>query len=93
MRVEVTEMPETHRRTIEDVRNGMECSRDFACCRPGSQRPCPTRLVAGSKLLECLEEEKTPCRFAVDFGVGRFCECPLQAFLLENPLYCASGHD
>ncbi len=86
------EMPEAYRRTIEDIRKGMECPRAFACCQPGSQRPCPTRLVAGSKLLECLEEAKTPCRFAVDFGVGRFCECPLQVFLLENPSCGAGDH-
>ncbi len=86
------EMPEAGRRTIEDVLNSMECPWAFACCQPGCGRLCPTRVTAGGKLLECREDRQQPCRFAVDFGIGRFCECPLRVFLLENTSYEKDGH-
>jgi hypothetical protein len=76
---------EAYKRTIEGIKNRMECPRAFACLEPGSEKPALTRLVAGGKLVECLEHTSTPCQFAVDFGIGRFCECPLRAFLLQNP--------
>jgi hypothetical protein len=74
-----------YKRTIEGIKNRMECPRAFACLEPGPEKACPARLAVGGKLVECLEDTSTPCQFAVDFAVGRFCECPLRAFLLQNP--------
>ncbi len=85
------DVAEAYRRAIENIVNGMECPKAFACCRPGSERLCPARVLAGGKLLECLAEMPQPCKFAVDFGLGRFCECPLHAFLLQNPSCLTSG--
>jgi hypothetical protein len=42
------------------------------------------RSVLGGKLIECLEDDQKACKFAVDFGSGHFCECPLRDFLLKT---------
>lgn len=76
---------EAYKRAIENIKNGMECPKAFACLEPGSEKACPTRVLEGGRLLECLEDMDKPCTFAVDFGIGRFCECPLRVFLLHNP--------
>jgi hypothetical protein len=88
----VMDVVEVCRGTIQNIMNGMECPKTFACCHPGFERLCRVRVLAGGKLLECLDETHQPCKFAVDFGLGRFCECPLRAFLLENPSCSQSGH-
>jgi len=77
--------PEVYRRAIEDIKRSMECPRAFARCRPGDVQPAPAHVLAGGKLLECPQERDKPCMFGVDFGTGRFCECPLRTFLFENP--------
>jgi hypothetical protein len=76
---------EAYRRAVEDIKKGMECPRAFACCQPGSPRLDPAHVRAGGKLVECLENTDRLCTFGVDYGIGRFCECPLRAFLLQNP--------
>jgi hypothetical protein len=76
---------EAYRRAIEDIKKSMECPQAFACCQPGDARSGAAHVLAGGKLLECPQDRDTPCTFGVDFGTGRFCECPLRTFLLENP--------
>jgi hypothetical protein len=87
----VTDVSETYRRAIENIMQGMECPKAFACCQPGSEQPYAVRVLAGGKLLECLADTPPACKFAVDFGLGRFCECPLRAFLLRNPSGLKNG--
>ncbi len=77
-------MADEHRTTIQDVIGRMQCRKGFECCGPGFQKPCKVRSVLGGKLIECLEDAQKECEFAVDFGCGRFCECPLRDFLLRT---------
>jgi hypothetical protein len=83
---------EAYRRAIEDIKKGMECPRAFACYQPGSPRLDPAHVRPGGKLLECPEATDKPCMFGVDYGIGRFCECPLRTFLLENPPRSKGDH-
>jgi hypothetical protein len=82
---------EAYRKTIESIKKGMECPRAFACCPPDCARPVPAHVHASGKLMECLEDADRPCQFAVDFGIGRFCECPLHTFLVQNPPFSDNG--
>ncbi len=83
---------EAYRRAIEDIKKSMECPRAFACCQAGGTQPSPAHVLAGGKLLECPQERDKPCAFGVDFGTGRFCECPLRTFLLETPPRSKGDH-
>ncbi len=83
---------EAYRGAIENIKNGMECPKGFACCQAGFEQRCPARVLASGTLLECLEDTHRPCPFAVDFGIGRFCECPLRVLLLQNPSCGKRGH-
>lgn len=67
---------------IERIASGMECPKDFKCRKSGFEDLCKTKLVAGNRLVECLEENK--CRFALPFGGSAYCRCPLRIYVAMN---------
>jgi hypothetical protein len=80
----IPEVAEVHRKTIESIMGTMECPKAFECYASGFQRLCEARPVTGDRLIECVADSQESCKFAVDFGVGRFCECSLRGFLLKT---------
>ncbi len=78
------EITDGHRTTIQSMIGRMQCRKGFECCQSEFQKLCKVRSVLGGKLIECLEDDQKACKFAVDFGSGHFCECPLRDFLLKT---------
>ena len=66
---------------IERIRQKTCCERGFRCCQSGFTRVGRVRLLANGRLLDCLEDNADTCHFAVPFGDGFFCQCPLRAHL------------
>jgi len=78
------QVDESHKQMIENVIGTMQCPKAFECYTSGFQRICAARAVKGDRLIECLADNEETCKYAVDFGLGRFCECPLRNFLLKT---------
>lgn len=78
------EITDGQRTTIQGMIGGMQCQKGFECYQSGFQKLCKVQSVLGSKLIECQDDGQKACQFAVDFGCGRFCECPLRYLVLKT---------
>jgi hypothetical protein len=78
------EATEAYVEMIKSIMGNMQCPRAFECYTSGFQKLCAARPVKGGRLTECGKDGQAACKFAVDFGLGRFCECPLRSFLLKT---------
>lgn len=78
------ELSVEHKNEIETIMRGTECPKGFECCKSGFEKLPKVRKVADGKVLECLEKGPKPCRLAVDYGCGRFCECPARIFAMQE---------
>lgn len=73
------ELSQEHKDRIEEIMAGMQCPRGFKC-REHSFTDFPKIQRVGT-LLECHEVSIKNCYFAMPFGYGRFCRCPLLAYV------------
>ena len=74
----------TFKKTAEETESGLTCPKGLECCTSKPEELCEARLIMDGKLTECLEDNEKDCKFAVDFGFGRFCECRMRTFLLKT---------
>ncbi len=74
-------MREENKKKIEEIMAGMRCLKDFQCAKSGFDRLCKTKDFGLEDHLECLEENPQACSFAMPFGNGHFCQCPLRIHL------------
>ena len=77
-------MREEDRKKIEEIMSGMQCPKDFQCAKSGFERLCKARDFGLKNYLECLEENPPTCPFALPFGYGHFCQCPLRVYLSKK---------
>jgi hypothetical protein len=64
----------------------MECGKDFACYKSGFEKVSKARDDGLEGYVWCLEEEMTArgCDFAVCYGRGVLCKCPLRIYLAKK---------
>ena len=77
-------MKEEDRKQIEEIMAGMQCPKDFQCAKSGFEHLCKARDFGLDHYLECLEENPRICPFALPFGYGHFCQCPLRVYLSKK---------
>jgi hypothetical protein len=77
-------MKEEFRKKINEIMAGMHCPKDFKCAATGLNQLCKARDVGLDNYLECLEENRQGCPFALSFGNGYFCQCPLRVYLAKK---------
>lgn len=77
-------MDEEVRRKITEIIGEMECPKGFKCADSGFERFCKARDFGLENYLECLEDNPRNCRFALPFGEGYFCQCPLRVYLAKK---------
>jgi hypothetical protein len=78
------ELTQEQKAKIEKIASGINCRKDFACYKPGSENVCRTRDIGLEQYLDCLDEEPQDCGFSLSFGTGYFCTCPLQLYIAKN---------
>lgn len=74
-------MKEEDRKKIEEIMAGMQCPKGFQCAKSGFERLCKSKDFGLENYLDCLEEIPQDCPFALPFGYGHFCQCPLRVYL------------
>ncbi|MCP4676683.1 MAG: hypothetical protein GY854_14465 [Deltaproteobacteria bacterium] len=77
-------MEDEDKKKIEEIIGGMQCSKNFKCAENGFKNLCCARDIGIESYLDCLEKEIFTCQFALDFGEGRLCQCPLRVFLAKK---------
>jgi hypothetical protein len=77
-------MDEKDRKKIEELMAGMQCPKHFRCASSGFESLCRARDLGLEEYLDCLEENPDGCPFALSFGFGRLCQCPLRVDLAKK---------
>ena len=77
-------MKEADRKKIDEIMAGMQCPKGFKCADKGFKRLCKARDFGLEEYLDCLEEMPSACRFALPFGSGHLCQCPLRVYLARK---------
>lgn len=77
-------MKQEHKDKIQEIIGGMQCPKKFKCASSGFEELCKARKFSLEGYLDCIDEEKTICPFAIPFGNGWVCHCPLRCYLAKK---------
>lgn len=77
-------MKEEYRKTIEEIMAGIQCPKDFKCANSGFEHLCQAKDLGLENFLVCQEKNPEMCSFALRFGDGHYCECPLRVYLRKK---------
>ncbi len=77
-------MDESARRKIAEIMGQMDCPKAFKCAKTGFEALCKAEDIGLDSMLKCLETYPMACKFAVPFGHGHFCQCPLRVFVAKS---------
>jgi len=77
-------MEDAHRIRIKEIKGEMDCPKGFRCLSPESESICKAKDLGMEEYLECLEPKAWSCTFAVAFGSGHFCRCPMRLYLAKS---------
>jgi hypothetical protein len=69
---------------IEEIMAGMKCPKNFHCAQSGFTELCKARDFGVEKYLDCLENNPRECPFALSFGYGYLCQCPLRVYISKK---------
>ena len=69
---------------IEAIIGKMSCPKKFKCADSGFEKLCKARDFGVESYLDCLDENCVECPFALPFGDGHLCQCPLRVFLAKK---------
>ena len=77
-------MVKKHKKEIDAILNGLQCSKDFVCCTSGLKKLCKAEDIGLGSFLICLEKDPKACNFFVLFGDKHFCQCPLRVYIAKK---------
>jgi hypothetical protein len=78
-------MKEQDRNSIAQIKAGMNCRKNFSCEASGFEQICKAKDAGIDSFLDCLDEEnRLGCLFALSFGDGYLCSCPLRVYVGKN---------
>jgi hypothetical protein len=81
-------METEHVAVLEQLREQVQCSRNYQCYGASLNSLCQAKYYAISDMLQCLDDESPDCVFAKPFSGGtQKCTCPLRKFIaihIEN---------
>ena len=78
------EITEEHASRIDELRAGLECPREFLCCKSGFTYLGKVRKAGVSGFLECLELDSRNCQFSLPFGDPPVCLCPIRSYIIAE---------
>jgi hypothetical protein len=75
---------ENHKDEIQKIIGQLDCPKSFVCYTSGFENLCKARDIGLENYLDCLQAEPEKCPFALSFGAGYFCHCPLRIYLAKK---------
>ena len=76
-------MEDEVKKKIEELMETLQCSKDFICYKSGFKTLCKAKDHGLPGYLDCLEESPN-CTFALPFGKGHFCKCPIRIYIIKE---------
>lgn len=77
-------MREEERQRIEEIIGSMSCPKGFKCAESGFVNLCKAKDFGVESYLDCLDEGRSQCKFALPFADIHLCQCPLRVFLAKK---------
>jgi hypothetical protein len=77
-------MEENVKKAVEKIMAKMRCVKKFECVESEFENLCKAKDFGLDHYLECLEPEPQRCTFALCFGAGYLCSCPLRVYVAKN---------
>ena len=77
-------MNDEDRKKIEEIMGEMSCPKNFTCAESGFEILCKARDTNMTTQVECLDANARICTFALSFGDGHICKCPLRVYLSKK---------
>jgi hypothetical protein len=77
-------MKEKHKKKIEEIIGTTKCPKDFKCTESEFEVMGKVKDVGLENYIECLESDSRVCMFALSFGDGYLCQCPLRVYLAKK---------
>jgi len=77
-------MKEEDKKKIEEIISGLKCEKNFKCADSGFEILCKAKDFGVDSYLECLESDPQKCSFALSFGYGYLCQCPIRVYLAKR---------
>jgi hypothetical protein len=77
-------MRDDHLKQITQIMGDMHCPKKFRCAESGFEDLCKAKDGGLENYLDCLEKNSSSCLFALSFGYGHFCQCPLRIYLCKK---------
>jgi hypothetical protein len=74
----------SHAENIDKIKLSMKCPKAFECHKSDFSKLCKVRDLGLTGLVECLTDHQDECVFAIPFGFGHFCKCPLRVYLAKE---------
>jgi hypothetical protein len=72
------------RKTVKEIIGQMQYPKDFPCVESEFEVLCKARDFGLEHYVECLEPEPPRRKFALSFGAGYLCQCPLRVYVSKN---------
>ncbi|MHC4751883.1 MAG: hypothetical protein ACYTFW_18665 [Planctomycetota bacterium] len=72
------------KKKIKKIMAKMRCAKNFKCAESEFDVLCRAKDFGLEHYLECLEPEAQHCSFALCFGAGYLCSCPLRVYVSKN---------
>jgi predicted HD phosphohydrolase len=64
---------------LEQLRNQIQCSRNYQCIGASLDSLCAAKYHAISDMLQCLDDDPAACEFSKPFSASTHkCTCPLR---------------
>ena len=61
----------------------LKCEKGLICAESGLEILCKAERIGSNTHMICLEESPV-CSFAIDFGHGYMCKCPVRIFISKE---------
>lgn len=76
-------MEDEVKKKIEELMETLQCSKDFICYKSGFENLCKAKAKRLEGYADCLEDSPN-CTFALPFGRGHFCKCPIRIYICKT---------
>ena len=78
------ELKAGQRADIDNIKLSMDCPKGFECEQSNFTKLSEVRDLGITDMVQCLSDTPEQCTFAVPFGFGHFCKCPLRVYLARE---------
>ena len=69
---------------MEEIASEIDCPKDFICFKSEPEELHRARSIGIEGYLNCLEDNSQECEFALPFGEGYLCKCPVRVYIAQN---------